>query len=93
MKNKIIYLLEQKQLGWSAPYVDTTECKFVDLLTDALWYLDGRHKTFESRRLLVPHIFCDISGFNKPESHGHKQVPMEATRLRTFATCPFRINE
>lgn len=37
MKNKVIDLLEQKQLGGSAPYVDTTERKFVDLLTDVLW--------------------------------------------------------
>ena len=66
MKNKVIDLLEQKRLGWSASYVTTTGRKFVDLLTDVLWYLDGCHKTFEGRRLSVPHIFCDISGFNKP---------------------------
>ena len=93
MKNKVIDLLEQKQLGWSASYVDTTGRKFVDLLTDVLWYLNGCHKSLEGRRLSVPHIFCDISGFNKPESHDHKQIPMEATRLRTFVTCLFSINK
>ncbi len=91
MKNKVIDLLEQKQLRWSSSYVDTTGRKFVDLLTDVLWCLDGCHKALEGRRLSVPHVFSEISGFNKPESHAHKRVPMEATRLRTFSTSLFKI--
>ena len=38
MKNKLIELLEQKQLGWSPDCVQTTGRKFVDLVTDVLWF-------------------------------------------------------
>ena len=93
MKNTVVELIEQKQLGWSASHVDMTGRKFVDLLTDVLWYIDGCHKTLEGRRLSVPHVFSDICGFNKPESHGHKRVPMEAIKLRTFSTSLFKIGE
>ena len=93
MKNKVVELLEQKQLGWSSSHIDTTGCKFVDLLTEVLWYIDGCHKTLEGRRLSVPHVFSEICGYNKPESHGHKRVPMEAMKLRTFATSLFKISE
>jgi hypothetical protein len=36
MKNKVVDLLEQKQLG---SHIDTTGHKFIDLLTDVLWYV------------------------------------------------------
>ena len=45
MKNKVVELIEQKQLGWSASHVDMTVCKFGILLTDVLCYVDGCHKT------------------------------------------------
>lgn len=89
----MIELLEQKKLGWSSSHIDTTGRKFVDLLTDVLWYIDGCHKTLEGRRLSVPHVFTELCGFNKPESHGHKRVPVEATKLRTFATSLLKISE
>ena len=93
MKNKLIELLEQKQLGWSPDCVQTTGRKFVDLMTDVLWYTDVHAKTLESRSLAIPSLFSDFSGFNKPENHGHKQPPMEATKLRTYSLNLFRISE
>ena len=72
MRNKMVELLERKQLEWSSSNVSMTGHKLIDLLTDALWYIDGCHKTLEDCRLSVPHIFSEICGLNKPESHGHK---------------------
>ena len=37
MKNEVVKLIEQKQLGWSALHIDTTGHKFVNLFTDVLW--------------------------------------------------------
>ena len=93
MKNKVVELIEQKQLGWSASHFDKTGRKFVNLLTDVLRYVDGCHKTLEGRRLAVPHVFCDVSGFNNPESHGYRRVPMEAMKLRTFASSLFNVGK
>ena len=92
MNNKVVELLEQKQLGWISSYINTTRCKFLDL-TKILWYIDGCHKTLEGRRLSVRHIISEICGYNKPEIHSHKRVPMEAMKLCTFATSLFKIGE
>ena len=93
MNNKVVELLEQKQLGWISSYINTTGRKFVDLLTEVLWYIDGCHKTLEGRRLSVPHIISEICGYNKPEIYSHKRVPIEAMKLCTFATSLFKIGE
>ena len=93
MKNKLIESLEQKQLGWSPDCVQTTGRNFLDLMTDVLWYTDRHAKTLESRGLAIPSLFSDFSGFNKLESHGHKQPPMEATKLHTCNMNPFSISE
>ena len=42
---------------------------------------------------LFPVFFSRFSGFNKPESHGHKRKPMEAAKLRTISKSLFSLSE
>lgn len=93
LKNKFIDFLNEEGVGWSADCVETTGKKFVGVMTDILWYLDGHEKTLMDRGITVPSLFAGFSGFNKPESHGHKRIPMEATKLRTFSQNLFSISE
>ena len=93
LRNTIIDLLDRKRVGWTAAYVQTTGNRFVELLTDVLWYLDGHTATLEGRRLSVPGLFSDLTGFNKPESHGHTRAPMEASKLCTYSGALFRTTE
>jgi len=51
MKNRLIQVLKEKELGWSADCAKTTGVKFVELMTDVLWYVDGHGKTLESTSL------------------------------------------
>ena len=62
-------------------------------MTDVLWYVDGHEKTLASRNIVVPDALTGFSGFNKPESHGHKRIPMEASKLRTFSRDLFSMSE
>lgn len=57
-------------LGRSAVYVKVCGDRFVEILTET-WYFDGYQSTLGARRLSPPSLFR-FSGFNKPESHGHK---------------------
>ena len=42
---------------------------------------------------LLPVFYSRFSGFNKPESHGHKRKPMEAAKLRTISKSLFSLSE
>ncbi len=92
LKNKVVEWLEQKNLGWSTAYVDSYGLKYIELLPEILWYLDGHTKSLEGRSLAIPSLFADFSGFNKPEQHSHKSTPMEATKLRTYSSNLFSIS-
>ena len=80
----VIDWLVQKQLGWISSYIDNTGCKSVKILTDVLWYPDGCSKSLEGPQAFRPHIFSYFSDCNKPESYGHKRVPMQAMTLCTL---------
>ena len=85
--------LDEKKLGWSADVVETTGKKFVGLMTDVLWHVDGHEKTLTGRNVVVPSVFAGFLGLNRPECHGHKRYPMEAIKLRTYSTNLFSISE
>ena len=50
--------------------------KFVNSLTDALWYLDGHHDLFSSRTVGIPCVFTEFQGCNKPELSKHRKRVM-----------------
>ena len=72
LRNSVIDFLKDSNLGWSAAYVKVCGDRFVEILTETLWYLDGHRSTLDARCLSLPSLFSRFSGFNKPESHGHK---------------------
>ena len=84
LKNKFIDFLDEQGLGWSPDAVETGK-KLVDVLTDVLWYIDVHENTLMSRNITIPSLYARFSGFNKPESPGHKRIPMDASKLRTFS--------
>ena len=45
LKNSVIDFLKDSNLGWSAAYVKACGDRFVENLTEALWYLDGHQNT------------------------------------------------
>ena len=45
LRNQFIDLLEEQKLGWSNDTVESTGKKFVNVLTDILWYVDGYEQT------------------------------------------------
>ena len=93
LKNSVIDFLEDSNLGWSAAYVQVCGDRFVEILTEALRYLDCHQSTLDARCLSLPSIFSTFSGFNKPENHGHKRKPMEAAKLRTISKSLFSLSE
>ena len=93
LKNAFVTLLDEQGLGWSPDSVETTGKKFVDVMADVLWYLDGHEKTLMDRGIAVPSLYAGLSGYNRPESHGHKRIPMETTKVRTLSQNLFRISE
>ena len=88
LKSSVIDFLKDNNLGWSAAYVKACGDRFVEILTEALWYLDGHQSTLDARCLSLPSLFSRFSGFNKPESRGHKRKPMEQQSYEPLAnTC------
>ena len=87
LENSIINFLKDNNLGWSAAYVKACGDRFVEILTEVLWYLDGHQNTLDARCLSLPSLFSRFLVLTN-QSHGHKRKPMEATKLRTITkTC------
>ena len=68
INNKVVELLEQKQLGWISSYISTTGRKFVDLFTEVLWYIDGCHKTLEGLGFLFHTLSVKSVDITSPKS-------------------------
>ena len=72
LKRDIIKWLEVKKVGWSTDCV-TLGARFVDVITDTLWYIDGHHDTIRSRACSVPADFNNFQGYNRPELTKHRR--------------------
>lgn len=67
LKRDLLIWLEKKEVGWSHDRVSTFGFKFVQILTDTLWYIDGPHQTLQNRACQIPNEFKEFQGYNKPE--------------------------
>jgi hypothetical protein len=47
--------------------------KFLTLLRDVFWHIDGHHHIFEERAHKNPSIFHSFAGFNVPERSKHRK--------------------
>ena len=74
LKSDILTWLSKNKLGWSKQYAESLGKDFVNDLSSALWYLDGKHTTLKDRSLAVPDTFAQFQGYNKPESYKKKKI-------------------
>ena len=51
----------------SAQRADSSGRKFVSVLVDCLWYIDGRIHVFEKQGYKLPDFVSSFKGYNKPE--------------------------
>ena len=90
MKNRLIQVLKEKELGWSADCVKTTGVKFVELMTDVLWHVDGQGKTQSHNSLPVFRVIW-LQQTRKSWAQAHTY--MEVSKLRTYSMNLFSISQ
>ena len=78
LHNDLLSLLEKRGLAWEGREA-TKGCgiRFVKVLVDLLWYIDGRHHVFENQGCAIPKPFSDFKGYNIPESSKHRKCTCE----------------
>lgn len=74
LKNDVISWLEKNKVGWSKDLAQTQGNKFVNILSNILWDIDGNHSTLASRGYGVPAILTQFEGYNKPEMRKRKKI-------------------
>ena len=76
LKNDIIDWLSANKLGWEPSFAKQQGTAFVNVLSEALWYIDGNEKTFSDRSISIPSQLQHFQGYRKPEKH--KKVDAES---------------
>lgn len=90
-KHKLYNDLTNLFLSHSASFTDSElemAKKFVSLLRDILWYVDGHHHVFDQRASPIPRLFESFIGYNLPELSKHcKRLTrnISSDALRQFA--------
>ena len=56
--------------------------RFVRQLRDFAWYLDGHQETLKNRSCHLPEAIQKLSGFNRPQDHGHSKHRLKAEVLQ-----------
>ena len=64
IRNKVLEIIRNMNLGWTPDVVGSTGEKFVRVVADTLWTLDAHHKQFHDRACSLPSMFSDFQGFN-----------------------------
>ena len=93
--NKVCDVISQQKLGWNPSGVGSTGKKCVQVLTDAIWYVDPHVPKLRDRGFRVPEIFY-FTGYNNPETHKHKipsvtceDLQEHAIKLESFLEQPW----
>ena len=73
LKSGVIDWLEKNGLGWSHESVGSQSGRFVNTLTDVLWYIDGHQEALKARACHIPAEFEIFVGFNNPEKSKHRK--------------------
>lgn len=95
--NNLVQLMEQENL--KLPGDNVNGKRLLKAITNALWYIDGRHETLEKRSCRIPLIFSKFQGYNVPEMSKHRKRDhsnMNSSELKTLSSdlftvllCPF----
>ena len=62
--------------------------KFITLLRDIFWHIDGHHHAFEQRAQPIPSMFDSFTGYNRPEQSKHRKrltMNMSSDCLQDFS--------
>ena len=71
--NDILKFLHDQNLKWKENVISSGE-RFVNLLAQILWYIDGHHHLFDERsNTKLPQIFAQFQNYNKPELSKHRK--------------------
>ena len=74
LRNSIITFLREKKCPWRGTDEVTSQGQsFISALTDALWTVDGRHHVFSNQSVLIPSVFFNFVGYNRPELSKHRK--------------------
>lgn len=68
-------------VGWSRDCVETTGKRFVSILRDALWFMDGQHSKFLERGLVLPVHLSQFDGYNDWKAKKLKQPQLSQDKL------------
>jgi len=92
LHNTTVTWLQDLNLGWMQSTLPLGE-NFVQVLDDALWYIDPHLTKLALQQCNVPMVLSKLQGFNVPGKHKHVPKPVDADRLRTLAHQLFNILE
>jgi len=81
LRNAVIDVLEEAQIGWSPQMVSSAGSACVSQITSALWYLDAHHDTLRERSLHLPTEFVPLCGFNDWQKKKVKKPQLSAQGL------------
>ena len=74
LRNSIITFLREKKCQWRGTDEVTSQGQsFISALTDALWTVDGHHHVFSNQSVVIPSIFLNFVGYNRPELSKHRK--------------------
>lgn len=88
----VIDFLEGQGLSWKGSEADGCGKKFVTVLVDCLWYVDGRIHVFEKQGYKLPEFISSFQGYNKPELSKHRKrvaENMSASVIRAHSSSLF----
>ena len=74
LMNGIISFLKEKHCQWRGnDEVSSVGQSFVTALTDTLWTIDGHHHVFSNQSIIIPPVFSQFVGYNRPELSKHRK--------------------
>ncbi|GES77742.1 hypothetical protein GLOIN_2v1780244 [Rhizophagus clarus] len=88
LHNEIIEIFRAQRVGWTGGLHDTIGTKFVNRLTDALWYIDPHLSTLRARLYHLPVLFTQLKTYQDGEIYNkfyhtshHRKNPLSHQKL------------
>ena len=70
--NHFVRALRNRNIFWPLDLSASAD-KFVSIMTEVLWYIDGHHEQLSERSTPVPNFFIQFQGYNRPELSKHRK--------------------
>ena len=91
--NEIVELFQAQKVGWTGGSHDTIGKKFVNRLTDALWYIDPHLSTLNARSYHLPVLFTQLKTYQGDEIYNkfyntshHRKNPLSHQKLAQLSS-------